>query len=205
MIITDIKQNRSNKKFSIFVDEDFVFSITDVDVLYYKLEIGEGISPQKLEKIKEEVVLAKAKEKASDFISYKQRTEKEVRDKLADEEYTEDVIEEVVSVLIKYKYIDDEKYAENYIKTKSNYGSLRLKYELKQKGVSAEIISQATQGLDQEEIIVGLFQKKLKGDLPEDYKEKRKAFEYVIRRGFEYDAVQDGYERYKEEIEEQEE
>lgn len=197
-VITDIKQNRSNKKFSVFVDDEFVFSITDVDVLYYKLSIGDAILQPKLDKIREEVVLTKAKEKAAKYVSYKSRTEKEVRTKLQEEAYTEDIIEEVMAVLLKYGYVDDEKYAQSYVKAKHNYGALRLRYELQQRGVSSQIISEALEGIERTPQMVALFYKKLQGDTTPDYAEKRKAFDYVARRGYDYDDVNDGYAAYLE-------
>ena len=41
MIITDIQRQKHNdKRFSVFVDGEYTFSVSDVDLLYYKLKVG---------------------------------------------------------------------------------------------------------------------------------------------------------------------
>ena len=54
MIITDIKkQVKDTERYSIYIDNKFVFGLSGVDVLYYRLQIGNEISQEKYDEILE--------------------------------------------------------------------------------------------------------------------------------------------------------
>ena len=65
MIITDIKkQVKDTERYSIYIDNKFVFGLSGVDVLYYRLKIGNEISQEKYDEILENVIYEKAKNTA---------------------------------------------------------------------------------------------------------------------------------------------
>ena len=166
-------------------------------MLYYKLQEGGSIALEKKDLIIENTVLTNAKDKALKFLSYKARTHKEVEEKLKDETYTDDVIEKVMDMLVKYNYINDHEYTKAYVRSKKNYGELKIKFELKNRGIKESLITEVLADYNQRERIVALFQKKLKGDTELCHKEKKRAFDYVARRGFCYDDITSGFEDYK--------
>ena len=52
MIITDIKkQVKDTERYSIYIDNKFVFGLSGVDVLYYRLKIGNEIPQEKYDEI----------------------------------------------------------------------------------------------------------------------------------------------------------
>ena len=54
MIITDIKkQVKDTERYSIYIDNKFVFGLSGVDVLYYRLKIGNEIPQEKYDEILE--------------------------------------------------------------------------------------------------------------------------------------------------------
>lgn len=201
--ITSIKQNKSNDKYSVFINNHFSFSITGTDVLYYKLTENEEISEENINHIMNNVVFNEARDKALKYLAYKARTYKEVLNKLSEEDYTEEIIYKVMDMLTNYSYIDDYTYTLSYIKymyNSKNYGKIRIKYELKQKGVDDNIINKAFEELDFDETenILKLLNKKLKNGIDIDYKEKRRVFDYISRRGFTYEDINTAFATYKE-------
>lgn len=81
--------------------------------------------------------------KALKFLSYRPRSEKEIRDKLLQRKAPQDLIEKIVAKLKEKKFINDEEFAKAWIESRqrSNPRSLRLiKLELKQKGIKEEIV-----------------------------------------------------------------
>ena len=199
--ITCIKQNKTNPKYSVFINNKFVFSISGTDVLYFKLKEDEEISDEKFNNIINTIVFNEAKDKAMHFLGYKARTYKEVVNKLSVEEFSEEVICKVMDLLVKYSYVDDYKYAISYVKYMHNsktHGKIRIKYELKQRGVQEDIIDKVLQELDLDETsnILKLFDKKLKNGTNLDYKEKKKVFDYISRRGFSYEDISTAFEIY---------
>jgi regulatory protein len=82
--------------------------------------------------------------KALEFLSYRTRSEKEVRDKLKTKQVEPQTIEEIIAKLKEKKFIDDENFARMWIENRNRFKprSLRLiKMELKQKGIEEEILN----------------------------------------------------------------
>ena len=116
MIITDIKkQVKDTERYSIYIDNKFVFGLSGVDVLYYRLKIGNEISQEKYDEILDNVIYEKAKNTAVKFLGYRARSKKELRDKLI-KDYDEDITNKVISMLEKYGYVNDEEYARAYVR-----------------------------------------------------------------------------------------
>lgn len=207
MLITSVEKQKNNqKRYSIFIDNEFAFGLDEIDVLYYKLKENEEISEEKLKRIKESIVLSKAKDTAMRFIGYKARTKKEVTEKLKEKEFSNEITDEVIALLEKYNYINDEAFARAYIKERFNskgYGALRISYELKHKGIADDIINEALSdmSLNEEERAVLLIKKKLAYksiDIQNDLKEKQRLYGYLARRGFSYDTISLAFKRLRE-------
>lgn len=201
MKITEIKPQIKNKnRLSIFIDDKFAFGMDKEDCIFMGLKEGSELTEERYAYIKDNIIYTKAYQKADRYIGFKMRTEKEVRTKLK-EEYSDDIIERVISSLIKYKYIDDEKYAILYAKDcykLKKWGPDRIKAELYKKGVSSEFIVNAICTLDTEdteELINSLLEKRVKST-PIDLKEKQRHINFLLRRGFKYDDVKRAVEKY---------
>ena len=77
------------------------------------------------------------------FLSYRPRSEKEVRDKLKTKQVDSQVIEKIILKLREKKFIDDEEFAKGWIESRSRFKprSARLiGIELKQKGIEKDLI-----------------------------------------------------------------
>lgn len=202
MIITDIqKQKHNEKRYSIFVDGEYSFSVSDVDLLYYKLNIGDTLSAEKANIIANNNLLAKAKTIAANFIGYRMRSRKEVILRLKREELPKDIIAKTIHFLEKYNYINDEEFAKAFISEKkklNGYGGIRLKNELYQKGVSSEIIEKLEYLLEDnnDQILQKLINKKLKGMPPENKKEYNRVLAFLCRRGYSCNKAKTAIEEY---------
>ena len=89
--------------------------------------------------------------KALEFLSYRTRSEKEVRDKLKTKQAEPGIIEKVISKLKEKRFINDEEFARQWIENRNRFKprSLRLiKLELRQKGIEGEILGKVIQDLD---------------------------------------------------------
>lgn len=203
MKITDIKKQRNNlKRYSIFIDGEFAFGLDEIDVLYYKLFDREEISEELFKHIKENVVFTKARDTAVKYLSFKARTEKEVRLRLLKEDYNGDVVEKVISLLKKYSYIDDYAYAGSFLRDKFNlngFGMERIIKELKQRGIDDEIIDEAVMENEVDEVsrAVSLIEKKY-GFYNYDIKEKRRIAGFLARRGYSFQTIETAFNTVKE-------
>ena len=81
--------------------------------------------------------------KALEFLSYRTRSEKEVREKLKLKQAEPQVFEKVISKLKEKRFINDEEFARQWIENRERFKprSLRLiRLELRQKGIEGEIL-----------------------------------------------------------------
>ena len=202
MIITKIeKQKNNNKRYSIFIDNEFAFGIDEIDLLYYKLKENEPLDNEKYEYILNKLLLKRAKDKALKYLGYKMRSKNQVIKKLQEYEFPSNVINKVIKVLEKYNYINDEDFAKAFIKDKLNlkgHGVFKISYDLKMLGVDEEIFKKYLyddEFINEEEKAKGLLLKKLGNKNIEDldYKEKQKIYAYLARRGFSYDSIKKAF------------
>jgi len=197
--ITKIESQKKNpKRRSIFLDEEFAFGL-DEEVLYkYGLKIGEELDQKKIDQILESEVKKESKDAALKFLSYRMRSEKEVRDKLKKKEFANDLIDEVIKDLKRINLIDDSNFASAFVRDKiSNkpQGKILLKQELWKKGIKEEIIVKVLKEYfeDEEEelnLAKNLLEKRKKRyeNLDKNVA-KRRMMSFLLRRGFSYEII----------------
>ncbi|MDW7730304.1 MAG: regulatory protein RecX [Bacillota bacterium] len=88
--------------------------------------------------------LKKARSRALRYLTYRARTLKELKEYLLRKDYAPDLISQVVSEMIEYGYIDDSRFAEDYITYRKprGYGRNRVRHELGLKGIDREVIDE---------------------------------------------------------------
>lgn len=195
MIITKVDKQRNNeKRYSIYIDDKFSFGLSEEDLIYFNIKQYQEITEQRYNYIMEYVIYTKAKDKAYRFLGYKSRTEKELKEKLMQELYPEEIIERIIELFKRYNYINDETYAKGHINNRIKFKPMSkkmMRYELIKKGVDNEIIDNTLEKCTINEInmAVELLHKKLKNKKYIDRKEKERAYNYLLRRGFDYNTV----------------
>ncbi len=78
---------------------------------------------------------------ALDILARREHTRLELSRKLKAKEFSDNEIEELLEVLIQEGLQSDERYTESYVNMRRNrgYGPLKIKQELKQRGISSEL------------------------------------------------------------------
>lgn len=138
--------------------------------------------------------LKQAKLKALSLLTDMDRTEVQLRQKLKQKGYEEDVVEQTIEYVKSFGYIDDAKYARRFVesrkKTKSKQEMTAI---LCQKGVNRELVAEALEECytseDAVEAIRHLAEKKHYSFQDSTDKEKKKICEYLLRKGFYYDDI----------------
>ncbi|MCI1958771.1 MAG: recombination regulator RecX [Clostridia bacterium] len=195
MIITDIKPQKKSDRFSVFIDGEYSFSLIKEDLLFFKIKKDEEISKKTYDYIIDTVVYIKAQDAALKFLAHKMRTGKEIRRKLKEKEYSENVIEKVEKFLIKYNYINDFEYCLAYIRQSQKLkplGSIAIKQKLRFYGVDDSTIEKALSESDIDETgqASQLLDKKMSiMDNGIDAAKKRKLQDFLLRRGYSYDII----------------
>lgn len=134
--------------------------------------------------------LKRAKLRCMHLLESRDYTEKQLRDKLkmGKTPYTEEEIDGAIAYVKSYHYIDDERYARNYIECMSARKSRRqIALELYQRGVERALVEEAFEEageLQEEELIRMWIEKKHFDPDTADIKEKQRMYGFLIRKGF---------------------
>ena len=143
MIITRFEE-LDKSKVKIYIDEEYAFLLYQKDIKHFKLEEGELISQECYDKIMEDTIYRRAKQKAIAILVFMDRSEQELRKKLSETGYPSAIVDRTIAYVYEYGYIDDERYAAAYIRAKMNTKSkMIIKNELSHKGISKEMIENA--------------------------------------------------------------
>ncbi|MDE6127981.1 MAG: recombination regulator RecX, partial [Lachnospiraceae bacterium] len=143
------------------------------------------------------VLPKRAKQRCLNLIKSRDYTREQLKLKLKQGGYPEQVIEEALDYAASGRYIDDLRYAESFIVCSHEHKSRRrIENDLLQKGVSAETIAAAWlqwegEGnvQDEEEQIKALLTKKHFNAETADRKELQKMYAFLARKGFDGDKI----------------
>lgn len=103
---------------------------------------------------------------------------------------------EVVDSLVADKFVDDTRYAGAFAREKSaltGWGSVKIRYALRAKGIAAETIAAALEEIDPgkaSDKLARLMENKRKS-LEGDPQIKLKLIKFALTRGYEYDEIQE--------------
>ncbi|MBP2015893.1 regulatory protein RecX [Anaerococcus degeneri] len=135
----------------------------------------------------------KAKNFALNKISYSQKSTYEIRQKLKEQKFSEDVIEKIIEYLDSYGFLDDESYVKSYIRDKdeiSNWSRGKIRFMLKRKHIDDNIIEDYIYMIsDEREAEKARFfaDKKIKNDF--SYENRAKIFRHLASKGFDVDII----------------
>ena len=136
--------------------------------------------------------------KAANFCAYQERTQKEVRSKLAELEVVGDEAEQIIVWLIENNYLNEERFARIFAGSKfrqKKWGRIKIKQELKIRGVSDYCLRAAMSEIDGDdymETLQAIIEKKTR-EVKESNPliKKQKIVKYALSKGFETDLVFD--------------
>lgn len=189
MTVTDVVE-WNKTRYKIFIDHEFAFILYKGELRKYKITKGCTLQDDTYRILTEEVLTKRAKLRAMNLLTKQSYTENGLRRKLAEGLYPPEVIEQAVSYVRSYGYVDDMQYTRDYIfYHKERMSRRQIEQKLMQKGISRSCISLCMEetggGLEEEtEQIRGLFQKKYHGVIPEEPAEKRKMMQFFLRKGY---------------------
>lgn len=196
--ITALKvQARNRNRVNVYVDGRFAFGLARITAGW--LQVGQPLSDAEIETLLAKDTVEVAHERALKFLSYRPRSEAEVRRNLKSKGVDEPVIETVVTRLKEAGLVDDATFAKLWLENRSTFRpkSRRvLRAELRQKGVSAETAEDMlTETADDEaaERVARARAPRLKGLPREEF--LRKLGQFLARRGFDYETISPIVER----------
>lgn len=202
-LITDIKDLTSKKKL-VYINYEPAFALYSGEVFRYNLKAESYISEQTYDEIIT-TLSKRALTRALYLFKDKDYTEYEIKSKLLKAYYPEQSIEYSTKYLKDNHFINDRRYAYNYITFKSgSYSSKVIVNKLMQKGIASDDIDAAFEEFTSDNseseynTLINLIYKKLKSKSVIDlsYEEKQKLIAYMCRKGFSYDMARKAFNEF---------
>ncbi|HHV38008.1 MAG TPA: hypothetical protein GXX70_00770 [Tepidimicrobium sp.] len=194
MIITKIEPQKNKDRVNIYIDDKFAFGITKEIQYKYNLAENMEIDEKYIEKVLIEEEQSKCNNFALRFLGYRQRSEKEIVDRLQKKGFKPYIIDNTLDYLKDYGLINDLEFARSFMRDKihiNKHGPKRIRYDLYKKGISQAIIDKVLDEDDGEyDRALKLAQKKLPS-----YREDNRAARYrklggfLQRRGYSADCI----------------
>lgn len=197
MIITEI-QEINKKKCRVYVDGRKAFILYKGEIRKLCLKENEEITNEIYSHIMNDILLKRGRARALHLLEKQERTRGQLIEKLKKSEYPDEIVEDAVAYVESYHYIDDERYARQYIICSCKKKSKRqIFYALQQRGLDREIIQKVYDEVsleidldDEEGVLIDKLIAKKTGGLSEiTQKDVQKIYRYLITKGFSYDKV----------------
>lgn len=153
MRITRLETQQRNKdRVNVYLEGEFAFGLALVEAIH--LRVGQELTPQEVERLKQDDTYHRAHDLALGYLSYRPRSTAELRRYLRRKAVTDEHIEQIIERLTAVGLLDDEAFARFWMEDRETHrprGPRALRYELQQKGVDNRTIQHALEDLDFEE------------------------------------------------------
>lgn len=200
MRITRIEsQKRHRGRKNLFVDGAFVAGLSDETVVRAGLRTGDEITPERISALIESEELASAKTAALRLLARRQRTERELRDRLREKEYGDGLIQRVLTDLAAAGLVSDEQFARSLVHDSIALrpaGRLALRRKLLLLGVAKDttdrVLDECFATVDQVSQALTVARRHLQRTRPTDDRARvRSRISGALgRRGFSWDVIQ---------------
>lgn len=193
-VITAITaQKRNTQRLNISLDGEYAFSLDRLTAAW--LKVGRKLSPEEIVSLQEKDEQEVAFNRALRYLSYRARSETEMRKYLSDKGFSDHVSQTVIDRLKDERLINDPRFAQDWIDNRVSFrprSQTQLRFELRNKGLSEDLIEDALQEADLDDIeLACVAGKKLVGRYARldwlDFRQKLGAA--LARRGFSYETV----------------
>lgn len=185
-------------KINIYIDGEYLLTVDEIFWFSCGYISGDEIDEEELTAFKEAAGSRCAFNSALNSLDYRDHSEREIRTKLL-RKYDADCVEEAVRKLVELDLVNDERYAENYARElyeHKKFGKMRIKSELRAKGIAADIANEAVDALFEEEEpdniqrIVDIIGKRYYNRMNDDVGRK-KVFAALQRMGYSFSDIRE--------------
>lgn len=191
--VTALKMDGSKRRFNVFADGSFSFTVDKDVAMQSGLQVGQDLSGDQIENLEQASLLRGCFDAALRYLSHRPRSEAEVRWRLFRHGFGNDVVNGTISKLKERGLIDDVAFAQFWKDNRMLFSPRSrqlIKLELRQKGIDAEIANEMTDDLDEEASAYKAGLKKARLLTFSDYNEYRCYLSgYLRRRGFDYEVI----------------
>jgi len=188
-----VAQKKNRNRVSVFLDGKFAFGLAAIEAT--RLRRGQALSDADIDRLRERDSAETAHERALRFLSFRPRSEAEVRRNLEEARAAPDAIDAVIARLKRVGLVDDRAFVQYWLENRGQFSprsARALQAELRRKGIPAEAIDEALQATRHDEgaaaLQAALPRARRLADLElREFSQKLAAF--LMRRGFDYEVA----------------
>jgi regulatory protein len=186
-----VQQQRQKDRYSIYVDEKYVFSLSEGALLAAGLSTGMELTREDLKGYKKLSADDKAFNRALRYAAMRRRSEWEMTDYLRRKLVEEPVAQKIIVKLRRLDLVNDAAFAQAWVENRrllKPVSKRRLVQELKQKRVAEDVINQVLQEdtADERVVLMELIERKRRQT---KYQDQEKLMQYLARQGFGYQDI----------------
>ena len=180
-------------RFLVRAEGGEAFPLYRSELLHYGLEEGGELGEEEYREIMDKTLPAIRISIALRLLERMDRTEAQLRRKLSELRYPEEIVEEAIAYVKSFHYLDDARYARQYIESRRETESLRqMRSALAQRGIGRslleEILQETEPPREEEQISRWLAKRQFHPD-EADEKERERMYRFLLRKGYSWEAV----------------
>ena len=203
--ITALRVGRGRRKrVNVFLDGKFAFSLEAEVAVKEGLQVGQELSANQIEALTRSDHFHRCLNAAAHYLSYRPRSEFELRERLHQRGFEGDSVEAVLAKLKEQGLVDDTAFAQFWKDNRESFSPRSqwlTKLELRQKGVASDIIDRVVDDIDNDDSAYRAALSKARSLPLADYESfRRRLGEYLKRRGFGYGVINHTLERLWQEL-----
>jgi len=150
--ITALETQKWRKdRVNVFLDDRYAFSLQDI--LAVSLRRGQILTDQEIANLCQQDAIESTYEKTLHYLSFRPRSEQEIRRYLHEKGLTEETSEQVVARLKRAHLVDDRDFAQFWVESRQAHrprGRRALRAELLRKGVPTDVIESSIRDVDEQ-------------------------------------------------------
>ena len=191
--ITALEPQRRSSRVNVYVDGEFALGVHTSVAESQGLHVGKTISAEELQTASKDEERRRAVANAVRMLESRSRSRQEIEARLVERAYSPEVVDTVIAQLARAGLVDDPAFAREWVgarsKAREPVGRIRLKHELKLKGIDAELAAEALNDVDEDQELAEATRAARRHTRPYwDYKgwmaERQRLAGYLQRRGY---------------------
>ena len=204
MRITAIERQPRRRRANVYLDGRFALALSLEVLAQAGLRPGDEVNPAHLEELRQAEAHHAALASALRLLSYRPRSEAELRQRLARRGTPPPIVDETIARLRHSALLDDEAFAHSWVDNRdqtSPRSRRLLAAELRAKGVDTHTMRQSLDALDDDDAAYRAASRRARSLAALSYPDfRRRLGDFLLRRGFGYETARSTVARLWEEL-----
>jgi len=194
MRVTAIERPPRKRRYDVRIDDARVVPLSREVLAAANLRVGQEVDDSRVAELEADEARHTAMTSALRLLSYRPRSEREMRDALRSRRIPEAIASETLDRLRQLRLLDDEAFAQAWTESRQRNrprGRRTLLAELAQKGIEREVAQESVATIDEDAAALRAGRKRSQTLRTLEFRDfRRRLGDFLARRGFGYDVCE---------------